>query len=291
MNKAEKSLPFLNENLAYFKDDFNEMSEIASLLYIKGYYSEAIPYYVQAKRLRPESFDLVKDFAVCYWKDNKKDSALNLMNELNEKYRNNPTILAIEVDFMLKIGDRENAKSYLAKLRQASPSNPKVLKFSGIIAEMEGNRNAAIPIYEAALKSDPTDLDMSKKLGTFYIEQRKWNEAISLLKKSLDYHPNESILLEMLGTLLISCPDPNLQNIPEGLEFSERAYFHISSPPKTLLAVSKNLALGYAMTGNIKAATSYIQIALNIARNEKVSQDYFNGLLRLQSGIMQAGAK
>jgi hypothetical protein len=95
----------------------------------------------------------------------------------------------------------------------------------------------------------------------------------------------------MLGTLLISCPDPNLQNIPEGLEFSERAYFHISSPPKTLLAVSKNLALGYAMTGNIKAATSYIQIALNIARNEKVSQDYFNGLLRLQSGIMQAGAK
>ncbi|MBV5312360.1 MAG: tetratricopeptide repeat protein [Prolixibacteraceae bacterium] len=291
MNKAEKSLPFLNENLTYFKDDFNEMSEIASLLYIKGYYSEAIPYYVQAKRLRPESFDLVKDFAVCYWKANKKDSALNLMNELHEKYRNNPTILAIEVDFMLKIGDRENAKAYLAKLRQASPSNPKVPKFSGIIAEMEGNRNAAIPMYEAALKSDPTDLDMSKKLGTFYIEQRKWSEAMSLLKKSVEYHPNESFLMEMLGTLLISCPDPNLQNIPEGLEFSERAYFHISSAPKTLLAVSKNLALGYAMTGNVEAATSYIQIALNIARSEKVSQDYFNGLLRLQSGIMQAGAK
>lgn len=288
MNKGEKAIPFLNENLSYFKDDFNEMSEIASLLYIKRYYSHAIPYYVQAKRLRPESFDLVKDFAVCYWKDNKKDSALNLMNELKEKYGNNPTILATEVDFMLKIGDKENAKVSLAKLRQASPANPKVAKFSGIIAEMEGNRNAAIPMYESALRSDPTDLEMSKKLGAFYIEQRKWSEAISLIRKSLEYHPNESILLEMLGTVLISCPDPVLQNIPEGLELSERAYFHISSTPNTLLAVSKNLALGNVMTGNFQDAKSYVQIAINIAKSEKVSKNYMDGLLSLANKIKQA---
>ena len=289
MNEGEKAIPFLNENLSYFKEDFNEMSEIASLLYIKGYYSHAIPYYVQAKRLRPESFDMVKDFAVCYWKDNKKDSALNLMNELNEKYGNNPTILAVEVDFMLKIGDKENAKASLAKLRQVSPANPKVAKFSGIIAEMEGTRNAAIPMYEAALKSDPTDLDMIKKLGAFYVEQRKWSEAISLLRNSLEYHPNESALLEMLGTVLISCPDPMLQNIPEGLEYSERAYFHISSNPKTLLAVSKNLALGNAMTGNFKDANYYVQIAINIAKSEKVSKNYMDGLLSLANQIKQAG--
>jgi tetratricopeptide (TPR) repeat protein len=289
MNQGEKAIPFLNENLSYFKDDFNEMSEIASLLYIKGYYSHAIPYYVQAKRLRPESFDLVKDFAVCYWKDNKKDSALNLISELNEKYRNNPTILAVEVDFMLKIGDKENAKSSLIKLRQASPANPKVAKFSGIIAEMEGNRNASIPMFEAAHKSDPTDLDISKKLGAFYIEQRQWSKAIALLRSSLEYHPNESVLLEMFGTLLISCPDPALQNIPEGMEFSERAYFHVSSAPKTLLSVSKNLALGYAMTGNFKDANSYIQIAISIAKNEKVPKNYMDGLLTLANQIKQAG--
>lgn len=288
MNKGEKAIPFLNENLKYFKDDFNEMSEIASLLYIKGYYSHAIPYYVQAKRLRPESFDLVKDFAVCYWKDNKKDSALNLISELNEKYRNDPTILAVEVDFRLKIGDIETAKASLAKLRQASPANPKVAKFSGIIAEMEGNRKAAIPMYESAFKSNPTDLEMIKKLGAFYIEQRKWSAAIRMLKKSLEYHPNESALLEMLSTALISCPDPVLQNIPEGLEYSERAYFHISSGPKTLLAVSKNLALGNAMTGNLKDANSYIQIAINIAKSEKVSKNYMDGLQALANQIKQA---
>ena len=289
MNKGEKSLPFLNENLKYFKDDFNEMSEIASLLYIKGYYSQAIPYYVQAKRLRPESFDLVKDFAVCYWKDGKKDSALNLMDELFKKNKNNPGVLAVEVDFRLKTGDIEIAKSYLSKFRQIAPSNPKMLKLSGIVAEADGNKNAAIPLYEAALKGDPTDLDVIKKLGTFYTEQRLWSKAISLLRSSMNYHPNDNILLERLGTLLISCPDPILQNIQEGLEFSERAYYHISSPPATLLAAAKNLALGHAMTGNFKDANSYIRIAINIAKSEKVPKNYMDGLLTLASQINQAG--
>lgn len=290
MDKAEKAIPYLNQNLENFKDDFNEMSEISSLLYIKGYYSQAIPYYIQAKKLKPESYDLIKDFAVCYWKLNKRDSALNLMSELYENNKNNPKILATEVDFMLKIGDKDKAKAYLTKLRQTAPTNPKVPKLSAIIAEMEGNRTAAIPLYEAAIKSDPTDLESSKKLGSYYIEQREWIKAHDLLKKSLDYHPNESVLLEMLGTLLISCPDPKLQNIAEGIEYSERAYFHISSSPKTLLAVAKNLALGYAMSGDFKAANSYIHIAKSIAISEKVSQDYMNGLLKLESGIKQASA-
>jgi hypothetical protein len=90
---------------------------------------------------------------------------------------------------------------------------------------------------------------------------------------------------------LISCPDPKLQNIPEGLELSERAYFHVSSTPETLLAVAKNLALGHAMTGNFQDANSYIKIAINIARSEKVSKAYMDGLLRLQGGIEQASKK
>lgn len=288
MNKGEKAIPFLDKNFEDFKDNFNEMSETSSLLYIKGYYSQAIPYFLQAIKLKPESFDIAKNFALCYWKDNKKDSALALMNSVYEKNKNNPLVLAEEVDFMLKIGEKEKAKAYLSQFRQVAPTNPKVFKLSGVIAEMDGNKNASIPMFEAALKSDPAELEIAKKLGTLFMEQRQWSKAISLLRNSLEYHPNESILLEMLGTLLISCPDPVLQNIPEGLEFSERAYFHISSIPETLLAVTKNLALGNAMTGNFKDANSYIQIAINIAKSEKVSKNYMDGLQILASQIKQA---
>jgi hypothetical protein len=45
------------------------------------------------------------------------------------------------------------------------------------------------------------------------------------------------------------------------------------------------------MTGNFQDANSYIKIAINIARSEKVSKAYMDGLLRLQGGIEQASKK
>lgn len=291
MNKGEKAMPYLDKNFKDFKDDFKEMSEIASLLYMKGFYSQAIPYFSQTKKLNPESYELMKNFALCYLKVSKKDSALTLMSEMYEKNRNNPLVLAIEVDFMLKVGDKDKAKSFLSKFRQIAPSDPRILKLSGIIAEMEGNQNAAIPMYEAAFKGDPTDLETTQKLKSFYIEQRLWSKAINLYRSSLKYHPNESFLLERLGTLLISCPDPNLKNIEEGLDLSERAYFHISSTSSTLLAVAKNLALGNAMRGDFQTASYYIRITINIAKSEKVSKDYMDWLLKLASEIKQSSKK
>lgn len=289
MNTGEKALPYLEQNLNDFKDSFREMSEISSLLYIKGYYPQAIPYFEQTMKLAPDSFAILKNFAMCYWKDNNKDAALDLMNELFEKNKNNPEVLFHEVDFMLKIGDKAKARGFLSKLQQLTPSNPQALKLSAVFAEMDGNKVAAMSMFEKAYKADPKDLDLAKKLGTFYMGQRQWSKAISLLRSSLEYHPNESILLEMIGTILISCPDPVLHNIPEGIEFSERAYFHVSSSPATLLAVTKNLALGNAMLGNYNEANSYIQTAITIAKSEKVPKNYMDGLLSLANQIKQAG--
>jgi len=291
MNKGEKALPYLDKNFNNFKESFKEMSEISSLLYIKGFYPQAIPYFEQTMKLAPDSFSILKNFALCYWKDNKKDSALALMDEIYTNNKNNPQVLANEIEFMLYIKDKEKAKTFLNKFKQVAPSDPAVPKLTAIITEMEGNKSAAIPLFEAALKKDPTDLETAKKLGFFYTEQRLWAKAISLFRSSLNYHPNESIFLEKLGTLLISCPDPNLQNIREGLELSERAFFHVSSTPETLLAVAKNLALGNAMTGNFQEANSYINIAINIARSEKVSKNYMDALLTLANQIKQANTK
>jgi tetratricopeptide (TPR) repeat protein len=291
MNKGEKALPLLDKNLNNFKDSYSEMSETSSLLYIKGYYQQALPYFEQTMKLAPDSIVILKNYALCFWKDNKKDQALALMDKIYAQNKSRLEILVNEVEFMLYIKDREKAKAFLNKARQIQPKNAMVLRLAATITEMDGNKSAAIPLFEAAYQSDPTDLETTKKLGSFYIEQRQWEKAISLFRNSLKYHPNESVFLEKLGTLLISCPDPKLQNIPEGLELSERSYFHVSSTPETLLSVAKNLALGSAMTGDYQTAASYIHIAINIAKSNKVSKAYMDGLLRLEGGIEQARKK
>ncbi len=285
MNNGKKALPYLEKNFNNFNDNFNEMRDVAELLYINGFYSQALHYYAQTKKLKPGSTDQMENFALCYLKNNEKASATNLMNELYETNKNNPTVLASEVDFMIKTSDKEKAKYYLAKFRQIEPSSAKVLKLSGVVAQMEGNENAAIPLFEAAFRSDPTDLETAQKLGNFYIEHRMWSQAIALLRSSMKYHPNESIPLEKLGTLLISCPDPKLQNIKEGLELSERAFFHISSTITTLISAGKNLALGNAMLGDFKNASYYMGITLKIAKGENVPQNYMDGLIKLANEI------
>lgn len=288
MNEGENALPYLDKNYKNYENNFSETREIANLLYLKRFYSQAIPYYSQSIALKPESHELNENLALCYWKLNKKDSALLLMNELYEKNKNNAEVLAIQVDFMLTTGDNSKAKSYLKQLSKIAPSYPKFHKLSGVIAEMEGNQKIAIPMFEEAFKGDPTDLGTIQKLRNYYIEQRLWSKAIPFLRRTLEYLPNESMILESLGTSLISCPDPQLRNIEEGLELSERTYFHVSSSPTTLLAAAKNLALGNAMIGDYKTAASYMNITLNIAKSEKMSKAYMDGLLKLDKEIKRS---
>ena len=291
MNNRKEALPYLDKNFNDFNDDFNEMRDIADLLFIKGFYSQSITYYSQAKKLKPESIGLFENLALCYWNEDKKDSSLSLMSELYEKNKVNTIVLASEVDFMLKIGDRDKAKSYLAKFRQIAPSNPKVSKLAGMIATIEGNQNAAIPLLEVAFKGDPTDLETTQKLGTLLLEQKLWSKAVSLFRSALEYHPNGYFLLDRLGSLLVSCPDSKLRNIKEGLELSERAFFHISSTVSTLISAGKTLAQGYAILGDFQTATYYMRITLNIAKSGKVSDEYMQGLLNLASKIKQYSKK
>lgn len=289
MNEGEKAIPYLSKNFKDYENNFAEMREIANLLYLKRFYSQAIPYYSRSIVLNPESYELCENLALCYWKLEKKDSALSLMSDVYKKNKNNPEVLAIEVDFMLTIGDKNTAKSYLKQLSQIAPSNPKFYKLSGVAAEMEGNQKIAIPLYEKAFKEDPTDLGTIQKLSSYYIEQRLWSKAIPFFRRALESHPNESLLQESLGTSLISCPDPQYRNIDEGLELSERAYFNISSSPITLLAAAKNLALGNVLISDYETASTYMQIAINIAKSLKVPKAYMDGLAILNKEIMRSG--
>lgn len=281
MNLGEKALPYLDKNLQNFQNDFGEMKDVSYLLSRKGFFAESIPYYLRANKLEPDSIGLIGNFAMSYWKVNQKDSATTLMDRLYEKNRNNPDVLASEVNFMIGSENKDKAKFFLNRLKVVAPSEPKIPKLSGRIAEMEGATDASLQLFERAFNVDPSDLEIARKLESYYIEHQMWHKAVSLLRSALKYHPNESVLLEELGTLLVSCPDQNLQNIPEGLEFAERAFFNISSSLTTVTAAGKDLVIGNAMKRDFTTATHYMNVTLNIARSSNAPQSYVQGLMKL----------
>jgi tetratricopeptide (TPR) repeat protein len=291
MDIGDNALPYLEKNFNNFRENFNEMSEVGALLVQKGFYSQAIKFLKQSNHLKPEFIDFHESLALCYWKTEKKDTALFLMNDFYEKNKSNAKVLAYQVDFMLKIQEKEKAKTFLTKLKQIAPSDPKTVKVSAIFEENEGNKTAATQSFEKAFSGDPDDLETTQKLITLLLEEKNWSKATSILKSALKKHPNEPFLLERLGTLMVACPDPNERNIEEGLEFSERAFYHISSSSEILVSAGKNLAQGYAMKGNFKLASYYMQITLNMAQNNHVPQDYMDGLLKLAGKIKHFSEK
>ena len=285
MDIGNEALAYLEKNFHNFENDANEMLEVSDLLYKKGFYSQSMPFFARAVELKPANNELKASYALSCWNDHRKDSARVIMTGLFEKNRKDPKVLANEAAFMLIAGDKKKCKEFIGILRQLAPDDAKVPKLEAMVAESDGEPLKAIPLYESSFKRDPADLETARKLGILLLDQKMWNKAVKLFRSALDQHPNEPYLLERLGALLVSCPDPGQRNVEEGMELSERAFCHISSPTNTMISAARNLAQAYAIKGNFQQATYYITIAIRLAQGINAPEDFMKELINLASKI------
>ena len=86
-----------------------------------------------------------------------------------------------------------------------------------------------------------------------------------------------------MGTLLVTCPDPDLRNIKEGKEYSERAFIHTTSRSITLISAGRSLAIADAALGDMQGARQVIGMTINLARRENLSSAYLSELESISS--------
>jgi tetratricopeptide (TPR) repeat protein len=280
-DEGEKALPYLDQHIKYFQNDYIELKYIADLLYNKAFYTQAMKYYSQALKLKPDDNLLYSCIVICQAKEGNKKQALDLINEKLDKNKTNPDVLVDEVTLLLNIGEKEKAVSWLSKLMRISPLNTKGEQLSGMLSEQDGNWQDALMMYNKSFSGDPGDLNTVRMLGNLLVRQKMWDKAIAVFRKALELHPNEPFLLERLGTLLVTCNDPKLRNIGEGKELCERAFIHTSSHSVTLISAGRSLAIAYAVQGDKRNATNVIKMTINLARGENVPSSYLNDLQNL----------
>lgn len=269
MNYGKQALPYLDRHIKFFSDDFNEIKEVANLLYAKGLYTQSFSYYQRASELKPEDNEVQSSLVLCLWRAGKKDQALEKMNNLVLNDKENLRILANGVYVMLVLGEKEKAYSYLDKLNHLSPTNPRVQLMRGMVDEMNGKPKDALVMYRLSFKTNQKDMAVIQALGNSLLNQKMWSAAIGHYRKALVSFPNEPFLLEKLGTLLISCPDQKLRNVEEGRKLSERVFIHKASTPDLTIASGKSIAMAYALAGDYRKAYTYIEWVLNIAKTQR----------------------
>jgi tetratricopeptide (TPR) repeat protein len=224
--------------------------------------------------LRPKDVEIQNSLAICYWYMGDKQKSLGILDEVIEENQDNPDVLANVTNLMFDLGEDEKARSHLIRVKQLAPEHPKVQRMFAGIAEQEGNFQEAISLYESSFNNDPEDLSTIRFLGNLLYRQKIWDKYIRYFRTALEHHPNDPYLLERLGTVLVSCPDPAWRNTLEGRDFSERAFIHTTSRSITLVSAGRSLALAYAELGDKQNATTVIHMTINIARRENIAQSY-----------------
>jgi tetratricopeptide (TPR) repeat protein len=273
-----QAMPYLNQHIKVFADDFDELKEVADLLMKKGYYSQSLLYYYRLIRIKPEDPDIQCNMALSLWNEGMKHQAFGMMNRLLAKNKNNPKVLSSEIYFMLMVGGKNRALSYLADLKQSSPSSAEVPKLMGTIAEKDKDVKKAITMYEEAFRADPDDLATIKFLGNILRQQKMWNKSIDFFNQAMKYHPNEPYLLEGLGTMLVSCPDSTLRNYNQGKEYSERAFLHITSPAETRISAGVSLVEAFTALGDNQNAYIFMKATLNMAQSLNIPTEILEDL-------------
>jgi tetratricopeptide (TPR) repeat protein len=275
------ALQYLDKHYNYFKSDFKELKGVGDLLYSKEYYTEAMNYYLQAEKLKPDDGQVQSCIVICLSREGRRDQALNTANSYLSKNKNNPALLADGITLLLDLGETEKAVRWLSVLKSLSPSPAKVKQLTGMLADKGGRWNEALENYYAAFAADPSDLTTVRLLGNLLVRQKLWGKAIAHFRKALEFHPNEPYILERLGTLLVTCTDAGLRDVGQGRYFCERAFINISSHSVTLISAGRSLAIAYALLGDKQNALKVIRMTIDSADEQDVPDSYREDLRNL----------
>ncbi len=265
-DKGSNALIFLDDYLNTVKDDFDEIKQVADLLYENNFYEQSGAYYYRALELHPENAEVQANIILGLLGEGKEQQALSFLDDCLDVYGNDQQVITNAVYLMLLLNNDEKVEYYLQKLRVLSPSGTKMLLLSGYIAQQKGEIDKARQFFEKSFENDDRELLAAQVLGDILMRQKNWEMAISHYRQALEYFPNDPSLIEKLGSLLVMCPDNSLRNYQEGIEYLERLLVHRTCPPDMKLFAGRSLAHAFKDLGDKSRVVSYANYTINIAQ-------------------------
>lgn len=279
---GKEAVPLINQHLLFYKDNYNELVEVGTLLADAGLRKESALYFEKALTLNGLKPEQKTNLAGLLFEESGiKDKAEATFLKVIENNMDNTDILGRAVLFMVQIGEMETAGTYYKRLKRLSPNNVNVKIFEGITAVDNGDIIKAKSLFEEAFEIDPKKKSLIKHLTYIYIQNELWSEAERFFRKALNIYPNDSELQMQLGLLLVSCPDESLRNLPEGKEFSERAFYNSIYTVKDRISAGRILAIAHYQLGDQQKAQYYISQTIDLAIKNKVPDNYLQGLRNL----------
>ncbi len=223
IKKLKELEPELSDNPEFY-------SILAKAYADKGDLKNAVKYLQKAIELAPDNLQLKEELANLYVNLKQYDKALQVLNDI---YLSNPQNYKILLE-MADIEDkRRNTKKSVELAKEAIKLNPKdpVNYFMlAIYYDKLGNWKETEKNLKKAIQLRPNFADALNYLGYSYIIRReKVKEGLKLVKKALEYAPDNPAYLDSYGWGLYK-----LGEYKKAKEYLEKAYKKMKDDPVVL---------------------------------------------------------
>jgi len=165
----------------------------AHLVLNRGDYSQALGYFTECLKHKPNDAHLLNNLGLCYLGLNRLDEAKTCLAEAVKRKPGDNYILYNYGTVLLKQEDYDNALVQFTKIKKKD--NPAVLNALGYCHGCLKNYEESIRCYQEALKLEPDNQEARKNLAAIYAQEEKYELALELIKELLQDNPQDPDLL------------------------------------------------------------------------------------------------
>jgi tetratricopeptide (TPR) repeat protein len=220
--------------------------------------------------------------------------------EIESSLRFNPDLPGIRYNLgtaLARKGRLDEAKAHFLRVLQLQPNVPRVHHNLASVLALQGNLDEAIVQYEQALRLDPGYEEARANLESVRRQRAQWiaagehyasgdallkekrdAEAIREFHEALRLRPEWPELLNNVGWLLATHPNPQIRDGAQAVSLAARA---CDLTARTNLWLLSTLAAAYAEAGKFTEAVDTQQQVCELARQQPGHPESFQSRLEL----------
>lgn len=187
-------------------------------------FDQALANYNKALEINPNLLDVFANVILVHMVRKEFDAALEMCDSRLQTAENAPEVQGLLYHFKGEIYQaKKDTAQAEAAFQTAIAKNPKLIKSYVALARIQtaqGNAEAAIAQYDAALAADPRQYTVHMALGTLYEIRKDFGQAEKHYRQALEINPDFAAAANNLAYLIVNKPDGDLN---EALELARKA--------------------------------------------------------------------
>lgn len=291
---------------------------LAASLEETGRYAEAMKWYRRAAEIDPKMASAYIGAGRVHIATGNPADAIGFLLRAEQLSPSHESAYNVGIASMM-LGEYDRAAAALTTARKRDPNHAGTIQNLATVKLLQGDQEGAKRLYRMALAHQDTEAVAAANLGTLLVREgdteqgekllrralelepfkyetvaeyfavlrdsRRYAEAVTLLRATLQGLPGDRRMLMTLADLLATCPDDSVRSGDEAVAMARRA---MSASEDHNPAALGTLAAAYAEAGDFDRASETAQEAIDLA-NKMGAGDTLLGDLRDAKALYDAG--